>query len=305
VSIKNKRLFLLDMDGTIYLGDRLFDCTPRFFRHLSKIGAAHMFFTNNSSKSTAQYLAKLQNMGIAADYAQIISSTRATIAYLRGNYADKRLYALGTQAFVAELRAAGFDCVTELSDDIDALVMGFDTELNFTKLDDASRLLTRGVDYIATNPDLTCPTEYGYVPDCGSVAQMLKNATGREPLFIGKPSGLMVDMALGLFRNYTEPIFPTGGRQMDSMVLGIHRESEGREKSCECVFETRLLQGLDVPKDEILLVGDRLYTDIACGIAAGVDTALVLSGEATMEDLAASPHKPTYVFKDVGEIFSN
>ena len=254
MKLKDKRLFLLDMDGTIYLGDRLFDCTPRFLAHLQTYDIRYMFFTNNSSKSTAQYLQKLAKMGIVANIEQMISSTRATIAYLAKHYAGKRVYAFGTAAFTDELRLAGINVTTGLEENIDILVMGFDTELNFQKLEDACVLLGRGVEYIATNPDLVCPTEYGSVPDCGSVAEMLKNATTREPVFIGKPSPLMVEIALAQ---------------------------------------------ANIPKEQVLLVGDRLYTDIACGTAAGVDTALVLSGESTRDDAKTSPHQPTYIFGDL------
>jgi ribonucleotide monophosphatase NagD (HAD superfamily) len=134
--------------------------------------------------------------------------------------------------------------------------MGFDTELTFNKLEDACILLGRGVDYIATNPDWVCPTPYGYVPDCGSVAEMLKRATGRSPRFIGKPQPDMVLSAIEL--------------------SGYKPE-------------------------ETLVIGDRLYTDIACGVNAGVDTALVLSGESRLSDI--NDIKPTYIFKDIREIY--
>jgi len=245
------------MDGTIYLGDRLFDCTPRFLDWVRAQGGQFMYFTNNSSKSASQYLEKLRKMGVSANAAQLITSTGATIAYLAKHHKGKRAYALGTAAFVDELRGAGVNVTTHLEDGIELLVMGFDTELSFQKLEDACILLGRGAEYIATNPDLVCPTEFGSVPDCGSVAVMLKNATGREPVFIGKPCPLMVEMAL---------------------------ERAG------------------IPKEQVLLVGDRLYTDIACGGAAGVETALVLSGESTRDDVKTSPHRPTYIFENLDGI---
>jgi len=259
LDIKRKRLFMLDMDGTIYLGDKLFEQTIPFLECITAIGAQYVFLTNNSSKSTAVYKQKLAKMGIFAEDWQIITSSKVTAAYLVEMYGKQAIYALGTTAFCEELRAFGLNLVDSDNHDIAALVMGFDTELTFDKLHDASILLTRsrGVDYIATNCDLVCPTEFGSVPDCGSVAQMLENATGRTPLFMGKPDPRIVRMALEI---------------------------------------------TDTSAADAVLIGDRLYTDIACGIAAGVDTALVLSGEAKCEDIAASPHKPTYVFENVGRI---
>jgi len=266
MSLSNKKLFLLDMDGTIYLGNRLFDFSLPFLNYITKIGAKYIFMTNNSSKSAQQYLKKLTGMSIPATPGQLITSTHATAIYLKNQYGNKPIYASGTSAFIRELSESGLNIVSSLdtsipSVDIDkpvaALVMGYDTELNFQKLTNLCILLNKGIDYIATNPDLTCPTEYGYVPDCGSIAQILKNATGREPLFIGKPKTALPEIAL---------------------------ERSGFSKA------------------EALIIGDRLYTDIACGINAGIDTALVLSGESTITDLEAGLIKPTYVFQDLGQL---
>ena len=254
--MKQKKLFLLDMDGTVYLGNRLFEFSLPFFDCLTKMGARYMFLTNNSSKSADLYLQKLSGMKIPLEADDLITSTHATALYLKSRYGGKPIYASGTAAFCQELAGLGVNLTDSLETPV-ALVMGFDTELTFQKLENMCILLGKGVDYVASNPDWTCPTEYGYVPDCGSVAQMLKNATGREPVFIGKPMPDMVNMAL---------------------------ERAG------------------VSKEETIIIGDRLYTDVACGLAAGIDAALVLSGESTEEDLKTSPHKPSYVFRDLGEL---
>ena len=251
-----KKLYLLDMDGTIYLGNRLFDFTLPFFDCVKKMGSRFMFLTNNSSKSADLYLKKLAGMGIPATADDLITSTHATGLYLKEHYGNKPIYGSGTAAFLKELANLGINITDSLESPV-ALVMGYDTELTFQKLENMCILLGKGVDYVASNPDWTCPTEYGYVPDCGSVAQMLKNATGREPIFIGKPMPNMVNMAL---------------------------ERTG------------------VSKEEALIIGDRLYTDVACGINAGIEAALVLSGESTEEDIKESIHKPNYVFRDLGEL---
>lgn len=257
--LKDKRLFLLDMDGTIYLDDRLFDGTAEFLAHVQAIGGRVMYLTNNSSKSVESYVDKLSRMGLRAAPEDFLTSVNATVLYLRQKN-HRKIYAFGTASFRQQLRQGGLPVTDVLAEDIDCLCMGFDTELTFQKLEDACILLNRGVEYVATNPDWVCPTWYGSVPDCGSVAEMLYRATGRRPRFIGKPEPDMVELA---------------------------------------VKETNFT------KEQTILLGDRLYTDIKSGVRAGVDTVLVLSGEATLKDLAASDVKPTYVMKDIREFLNN
>ena len=257
--LKDKRLFLLDMDGTIYLDDRLFDGTAEFLAHVQAIGGRAMYLTNNSSKSVESYVDKLSRMGLRAAPEDFLTSVNATVLYLRHKN-HRKIYAFGTASFRQQLRQGGLPVTDVLAEDIDCLCMGFDTELTFQKLEDACILLNRGVEYVATNPDWVCPTWYGSVPDCGSVAEMLYRATGRRPRFIGKPEPDMVELA---------------------------------------VKETNFT------KEQTILLGDRLYTDIKSGVRAGVDTVLVLSGEATLKDLAASDVKPTYVMKDIREFLNN
>jgi len=257
MQITSKRLFLLDMDGTIYLGNRLFDYTLKFLERIEKSGARYIFFTNNSSKGREAYLEKIHRMGIKAESSQLITSTHASIKYLQENHADELIYTFGTASFRHELITSGLNITTCVEPGIKALIMGYDPEITAQKLEDACILLGRDIDYIATNPDYVCPTEYGYFPDCGSVAIMLKNATGREPRFMGKPAPDMVMMAL---------------------------EQEG------------------VRKEDTVLIGDRQYTDVACGIAAGIDTVLVLSGETARKDIPHSPHQPTWIADHVGEL---
>ncbi len=190
------KLFLFDMDGTLYLGNRLFDFTNELLATIRQKGANYLFMTNNSSKSVLDYVKKLESLGVNATKDDFLTSSQATAYYLNNNFKGANLYVCGTNSFKDELTASGFT-VTEDLDRVDLVVMGFDTELTFKKLEDVSKLLlTRDIPYIATNPDLVCPTEFGSVPDCGSVSIMLKNATGKEPLFIGKPSPLMPTLAM-------------------------------------------------------------------------------------------------------------
>lgn len=190
------KLFLFDMDGTLYIGNRLFDFTEELLASIKRAGKRYLFITNNSSKSVSAYVEKLQRLGIRAATDDFLISSQATAWYLKKNYPDKILYVCGTESLKAEIKDNGFE-ITEDTEKAECIVMGFDTELTFKKLDDVSKMLcTKDLPYIATNPDYVCPTEYGSVPDCGSVCDMIFNATGKRPFVIGKPSPLMIRLAM-------------------------------------------------------------------------------------------------------------
>ena len=253
-TLAEKKLFLLDMDGTIYLGDRLFDGAAEFLRRVRARGGRYVFLTNNSSRGTDAYIEKLARMGIAAQPEDFLTSADATIAYLKKTYRDALYYVCGTQSLKSQLRAAGLRVTDTLTDGIDVLLLGYDTELTYQKLEDCCILLGRGVDYIATHPDLVCPTSYGCAPDCGSVIAMLDTACHRRPKVIGKPQPEMVTLALERF-------------------------------AC-------------APKDACL-IGDRVYTDIACGKNAGIDTVFVLSGEGVEADREKYGVQPTWTLPNI------
>ena len=194
--LSEKRLFLLDMDGTLYLDDRLFDRVPDFLSHIRRIGGRYLFLTNNSSRGVEGYMEKLARMGIPSGPEDYLTSVDAAIDHLRRFCPGKKCYVFGTRSFLGQLRDAGIPVTHRLEDDVDILLCGFDRELTFRKLEDACILLNRGVTWLSTNPDWVCPTWYGSVPDCGSVCRMLTTATGREPLFLGKPKPAMAELAL-------------------------------------------------------------------------------------------------------------
>jgi len=195
--IESIKLYLFDMDGTLYLGERLYEFTVDLLHQIRHAGCKYLFITNNSSKSVDDYVKKLAKFGIEATRDDFMTASQATAYYLKQNYPDKTLYVCGTRSLIGELEGEGFTVTAEL-DQAECIVMGFDTELTFQKLHDVSYLLlTRpGIPYIATNPDLVCPTEFGAVPDCGSICIGIKNATGREPIVIGKPTPLMPQLAM-------------------------------------------------------------------------------------------------------------
>ena len=221
--LKKIRLYLFDMDGTLYLGDRLFDFTIPLLETIRSTGRRYLFMTNNSSKSVEDYVKKLEKLGISATRDDFITSSQATAYYLKQNYPGHRLYVCGTESLKAELRREGFT-VTESLADVDCIVMGFDTELTFQKLEDVSRLLlTReNIPYIATNPDYVCPTEFGSVPDCGSVCDMIFNATGKRPTVIGKPSPLMPQLAMERYGYAKEETAVVGDRIYTDIKAGLN-----------------------------------------------------------------------------------
>ena len=257
--ISRKKLFLLDMDGTLYLGSRLFSHSLPFLKAIRERGARFLFLTNNSSKGTHSYVDKLRSMGITADKEDFFTSTDAACAYLRQHYHGKLIYALGTASFTEHLRCEGFPVTNQLAEEVDCLLMGYDTELTYQKLVDATKLINRGVLYLATNPDWVCPTEYGYVPDCGSIAQALEHATGRLPRFLGKPEPEIALLAM---------------------------------------------EQLGIKPEDTVLIGDRVYTDIACGRRAGVSTILVFSGETTREVWQQSDIKPDFAVSGIADILA-
>ena len=213
--MKNKRLFLLDMDGTLYLDDRLFPGAAEFLAKIQKSGGKYLFLTNNSSKGVDAYVEKMIRLGVPAAAEDFLTSIDALIVFLERTYGaavkKKKMYVVGTRSFRAQLAAAGFLLTETPDDDTEILILGFDRELTYSKLEDACRLLMRGVqeprtfgdakaaaglpavDYYATNPDWVCPTAFGSVPDCGSPCrEYIQISVEEEPRIKRWNKGTMV-----------------------------------------------------------------------------------------------------------------
>lgn len=221
--IEKMKLYLFDMDGTLYLGSRLYDFTVELLAQIRRTGGKYLFITNNSSKSVDDYVKKLASMGVEATREDFMTASQATACYLHQNHAGKTLYVCGTESLKEELRREGFRVTTDLSQ-VECIVMGFDTELTFQKLHDVCYLLLTQphIPYIATNPDLVCPTEFGSVPDCGSVCIGIQNATGRNPVVIGKPSPLMPRLAMEKLGIAPEHTCVVGDRIYTDMQSGLN-----------------------------------------------------------------------------------
>ena len=190
------RHLALDMDGTIYSGGTLFESTLPFLALLGELGIGHTFLTNNSSKSAKDYLARLLEIGIPTTPDQLYTSTQATIEHLRQHLsAVRRLFVLGTTSMRGELEAAGFVLTADsASDEPDGVLVGFDTELTFSRLCRAAYWIRKGKSFVATHPDRICPTDQPTVlVDCGAVCAALEQAAGRAPdVVMGKPDPCML-----------------------------------------------------------------------------------------------------------------
>ena len=193
--IKNTKLFIFDMDGTIYLGDELIEGVLDLLKTLDEEDINYIFLTNNSSKNSEDYKNKLKRFGIEVDINRIVNAGEVTASYIKQikNPEENNVYVVGTNSLEKVFKDYGFNIIKDRDKKVDYLVVGFDTSLNYKKLWDAHYLINRGVKYYATNPDKVCPLEGGKsMPDCGAIISLLKTSTGKEPTVIGKPSQLIV-----------------------------------------------------------------------------------------------------------------
>lgn len=257
--LKNKKYFLFDIDGTLAVDDTLYDGSFELLQYINEIGGRAFYITNNSVKSRKDYMEKFARWGIETDEDQFMTASYATCCYLKENYIDKKIFVVGTPSFIEELKLFELNVTEEDMEEVDCVVVGFDRTLDYQKVEKACELLTNpDIDYIGTNPDLRCPTAFGFIPDCGAICNMISAAVDRTPYYVGKPNKEIANMCM---------------RQVDADM------------------------------EEAIVVGDRLYTDIACGINAGIETAVVFTGEAKPEDLEETIYCPDYSFYNIREFF--
>ena len=244
------KCFMLDMDGTFYLGDRLLDGSLAFLDRLKETGRRALFLTNNSSKSGEVYVQKLRRMGVEEPFLNVLTSGQAAGRYCLGAFAGKRAWVLGNDMLKRELTSMGLI----IDDDApDYVLIGYDTTLDYAKMTRVCDLVRAGLPYVATHPDFNCPTETGFAPDIGAIIAFIEASAGRKPdTIIGKPYAGIVEDAL--------------------RVTGLQ-------------------------KHELAMVGDRLYTDIATGKNFGMLSVLVLTGEATREDIQKTGVEPDLIFE--------
>ncbi len=251
--MKPIKAFVLDMDGTIYLGQDLFPYTIPFLEKVKETGREYYFFTNNSSKSLDNYINKLANMGIHITENQMMISTHVILLYLEHHHKGESVYIVGTPALIEEFKKYGWE-INDKNPDI--VILGFDTTLTYEKLEIACQFIREGKTYFGINPDLNCPMEGGkFIPDCGSMAKLVEASTGRYPEFFGKPS----------------------------------------PRTLEYVVEKTGLK-----PEQIAIIGDRLYTDIAVADHSPVTSILVMSGETKESDIEKSGTKPDVIVENIG-----
>lgn len=248
------------MDGTIYVDNDIIDGAIDMLETIRANGSQYVFISNNSSKSVDAYIAKLSAMGIDVDRNNFYISSQAAAKYINTNYPGKNVYCMGTESLVDELKRHHVNVYTQNTGNIDIILLGYDTELEYSKLIDICNIMNDSTVYLATNPDFVCPAKPMYLPDCGAMSRMLEYAVHRLPKFLGKPYRYMIDDVMQIF---------------------------------------------DCSKDESVIVGDRLYTDIACGKNSNVDTICVLSGEATLSDIMHGNVMPDYILNSVNDIYNN
>jgi HAD superfamily hydrolase (TIGR01450 family) len=248
----------LDLDGTIYLGGELISGAEAFLQRCNEQGVQRYFLSNNSSKSVSQYLSKLHALGLEAEEDDVLLSTHDLLAWLKKNNITKT-WLVGTEGMRSMLEAIG---VSTQSTDPEYVVLGYDTELTYDKIAQASIHMHAGVPLVASHPDMVCPSPDGGLPDVGAYLAMFKATTGVDPTHItGKPNAGMI----------------------------LHK-----------------IEALGLQPERCAMVGDRLYTDMAMASRAGVVGVLVLSGEATVDDVEALPEgaeqRPTIVVNSVDEL---
>jgi 4-nitrophenyl phosphatase len=254
-SLSAIRGFLLDMDGTFYLGDRLLPGAEDFLAYTASAGMPVQLLTNNSSKDRYAYVRKIAAMGIHMRPEQILTSGEATVLYLQQSAPGARVAVFGTPALEMEFRNGGF--ALDMNDPA-YVVLGFDTTLDYAKLTRLCDKVREGLPYIATHPDYNCPVSGGFIPDIGAIMAFVEASTGRRAdVIVGKPNRHILHIA--------------------AARLGL-------------------------PPEALCMVGDRLYTDIAMGQHAPIQTALVLSGETRREDLESSPFRPDHVFENLADL---
>ncbi len=181
--LRNTKLFVLDMDGTIYLGDRVFPQAVEFVSKAKAAGRKIIYFTNNASKNPVIYYEKLIRMGFKAERNEIITSGDVTAGYLNKYHPGEPVYLVGTPALEQSFAAYGI----RLSENADIVVSSFDTTVTYKKLETACRLIRNGATFYSTHPDLNCPTEDGFIPDSGSICALITASTGKKPKYFGKP----------------------------------------------------------------------------------------------------------------------
>ncbi len=219
------KLFVLDMDGTFYLGERLLEGSLGFLEKLAGTGREFLFFTNNASRNSAFYVRKLANMGCVVDERDIITAGDVTIKFLNENYPGAKVYLVGTEFLRESFIKGGIELV---EDEPDIVVFSFDTTLTYEKIYKSCTFIRNGAVFIATHPDFNCPTENGgFLPDCGSMCAMIEASTGVKPRYLGKPYRETADIIRLVTGRKDNEIAFVGDRLYTDIATGVNNGMAG------------------------------------------------------------------------------
>jgi len=218
--LENKKLYIFDMDGTIYLGNQVFPYAIRFIKNLRKNGKRVLFFTNNASHSPAFYLEKLTRLGFEPTPDEIMTSGDVTIEFLLRHRKGQSVYLVGTEDLIGTFREKNIPLLTGDEDRADIVITSFDTTLTYEKLDNACRFVRNGAEYLSTHPDFNCPTETGFLPDSGAIAAFVTASTGVTPTYFGKPYRETLDMICEATGHAKEEMCVFGDRLYTDIALG-------------------------------------------------------------------------------------
>lgn len=270
--LRETELFVLDMDGTFYLGDEILDGALDFLEAVKRAGKRYIFFTNNSSVSSENYIEKLKKMNCHISKDMIMTSGDVMIRFLKSKYPDKSVYLLGTPELEKSFKEAGVSLFVSERDEKaamshaicekipDIVVVAFDKTLNYEKLSNACVYIMKGAEFLATHLDINCPVKDGFIPDCGAICAAIELSTKVSPKYVGKPFKETVDM---------------------------------------------VVDATGVEPGKISFVGDRIYTDVATGVNNGAMGVLVLTGECKLSEVPDSEVHPDVIFdsiKEMGEL---
>lgn len=246
--------YLIDLDGTIYLGEAPIPAGKRFVEQLQQRGLPYLFVTNNTTKTPETVQQRLANQfDIHVPVQTIYTATLATIDYMKEKELGNQVYVIGESGLKEAILAAGFEWNEE---NPQYVVVGLDSDLTYEKLTVATLAIHNGAHFIGTNPDKNIPTERGLLPGGGSVAAFIASSTQQEPHFIGKPNAYIMN---------------------------------------------RAIERLNVPKKDVIMVGDNYETDILAGIHNDIDTLLVLSGFTSKETSQMVSPQPTFIVDSLDE----
>lgn len=222
--LKETELFVLDMDGTFYCGDVLIEGSLDFLEEVKRCGKKFMFFTNNSSRAPKEYLVKLEKMGCIIDRSQIMTSGDVAIAALKCNYPGKKVFLMGTPELEADFVREGIELVDE---NPDIVMVAFDKTLTYEKLEKGCTAIRNGALFLSTHPDINCPVEGGFIPDCGAICAAMSLSTGKQPKYLGKPYRETVDMVLNRSQAALDKLAFVGDRLYTDVATGVNHGAKG------------------------------------------------------------------------------